>query len=345
MRLLNHDSYESLTRVLDQGRAIVALDVGANEGVTSRRILDLWPSAQVWAFEPSPSVLATLRAVANEQASMRVVQAAVGAREGLVEFHVTEDHWCSSVLAPSELGKRYYGAWLDVAQRVQVPLITLDDWSRREGVSHVDLIKVDTQGYDLEVLKGAAGLLQSSVTAVNCEFQFASEYEGCSTFSQIDRFLGDLGFSMYQLHEVWSKGNEEQTSCGDGLWLKSSALSALRARRDLPDLTPAGRIGRALREHSQYSSVAIYGAGRHTRQALPGLGEHASRVGAVIDDNPALRGSVIEGKPVISSGEALRAGVNAVILSSDTHEPALWKASSVLRAAGVKVVSLYGRYE
>ncbi len=345
MRLLNHDSYESLTRVFDRDAEIVALDVGANEGVTSRRILDLWPRARVWAFEPSPSVLPVLNAVAQGLASVRVVPAAVGAREGSIEFHVTGDHWCSSVLPPTELGKRYYGAWLDVAQRVTVPLVTLDAWAKREGVSHVDLIKIDTQGYDLEVLRGAAALLSGGVTAVNCEFQFAPEYEGCSTFSQIDRFLGELGFSMYQLHEVWTKGNEEQTSCGDALWLKAEALAALRARKDLPDLTPAGRIGRALREHAQYANFAIYGAGRHTRQALPQLGEHASCVRAIIDDNPALRGSLVEGKPVITSSEALTRGVNAVILSSDTQEPAMWNASSGLRAAGVKVVSLYGRYE
>lgn len=346
MKLFPHDAYQSLTRVFRGDEAVVALDVGGNEGHTARRMLGLWPAARVVAFEPSPAILPVLKAEAAKGPGFEVVEAAVGSREGKVSFHVTGDHWCSSVLPPSELGKRYYGSWLEVSRKVEVPLVTLDGWTGRNGVKRVDLIKVDTQGYDLEVLKGAEGLLRTGgVRAVNCEFQFAPEYEGCSTFSEIDQYMKGLGFCLYQIHEVWTKGNEEQTSCGDGLWLKAEVLAELRGRRDLPDLTPAGRMRRAMAERGVNGPVAVYGAGRHTRQALPALGESAGKVVAVIDDNPALRGTAIEGKPVIDSREAMTRGLSAVVLSSDVHEAALWRAAAGLRAKGVEVIALYGRYE
>lgn len=345
MRLFGYDAYHSLTRVFRADEPIVALDVGANEGLTARRILELFPKATVHAFEPSPNILPTLEKAAAGCPSIRITRAAVGSRDGTIDFNITDDHWCSSVLKPSELGKRFYGSWLDVQKTITVPIVTLDAWSTREHIAHVDLIKIDTQGYDLEVLKGAQRLMRSGVRAINCEFQFASEYEGCSTFSQIDRFMNESGFSLYQLHEVWTKGNEEQTSCGDGLWLRAETLAGLRARTDLPDLTPGARIRNAIFQNKSLGRVAIYGAGRHTRQALPTLGEFSPSVSAIIDDNPALRGTHIEGKPVIASADAMNAHLAAVILSSDVHEPALWKASSNLRAAGVKVIPLYGRYE
>ena len=346
MRLLPYDAYQSLTRVFERDEALVALDVGANEGVTARRIIELFPRALVHAFEPSPAVFPALERAAAELPGVRAHPCAVGDREGTTDFHLTSDHWCSSVLPPSELGKRYYGAWLDVKRTIAVPIVRLDDWAAHSGIARVDLLKVDTQGYDLHVLRGAARLLDTSIRAVNCEFQFASEYEGCSTFAQIDSFMREHGFQMYQLHEVWNKGNEEQTSCGDALWLRSDVLSELRTRRDLPDLSPAGRVRRAIEQRGLRtgSRVALYGAGRHTRHALPAMGEAGHAIAAVIDDDDALRGTRVEGKPVISSREALSAGLDAVILSSDAHEPALWRASQPLRGAGIQVIALYGRY-
>ncbi len=347
MRLLPYDAYQSLTRVFAPEEAIVALDVGGNEGHTARRIVSLFPRATVYSFEPSPLIYPALEAVAAEMPSVHPQPFAVGDAEGTIDFHLTSEHWCSSVLAPSELGKRYYGSWLDVQKTITVPIVRLDDWASERGIESVDLLKVDTQGYDLHVLRGAARLLHSGIRAVNCEFQFAAEYDGCSTFSQIDTFLREQDFQMYQLHEVWNKGNEEQTSYGDGLWLRSDVLAALRTRADLPDLSPAGRVQRAIREHAipRNARVALYGAGRHTRRALPAMKLANVAVAAVIDDDATLQGTQIEGKPVIHSREAKAAGIDAVILSSDAHEPALWRASQPLRSAGIPVIALYGRYE
>ena len=345
MRLLPYDAYQALTRVFDPREPLVALDVGAHEGSVARRIVEVFPQATVYAFEPSPSVLPALWAAADADKRLRVVPVACGASDGTSSFHVTSEAWCSSVLAPTELGRRYYPTWLDVEQVVDVPLRSLDAWAQESGVDHVDLLKVDAQGYDLEVLRGASGLLTGSVQAVNCEFQFTPEYEGASTFSQIDSFLTERGFALHQIHELSTRGNEEQTSYGDGLWLRAETLARLRTRADLPDLSPGGRVRRAICEAPVGSRVGIFGAGRHTRQAGTTAGDAWDRVAVIIDDDMRLAGTRIHGKPVVGAGEALRAGVNAVVLSSDTHEPALWKASSVLRAAGVKVVSLYGRYE
>lgn len=347
MRLFPYDAYKSLTRVFTPDQPLVALDVGGNAGQTASRIISLFNSATVYSFEPSPFIYPKLQEVAARLPGVRPQPVAVGDVAGTLEFNVTGEDWCSSILPPSELGKRFYGSWVEVTKKINVPVVRLDDWAEANNITRVDLLKTDTQGYDLHVLRGAERLLRSGIKAINCEFQFAEEYQGCSTFTQIDAYLHGLGFRMYQLHEVYAKGNEEQTACGDGLWLRSDVLEALRARKDLPDLSPAGRMSRALRENAvpPDARIALYGAGHHTRQLLPALGSSAATIRAVIDDDRTLHGSQVEGKPIIPLEQVASAGIDTVVLSSDSFEPVLWRACSALRGRGIRVIPLYGRYD
>jgi hypothetical protein len=90
--------------------------------------------------------------------------------------------------------------------------------------------------------------------------------------------------------------------------------------------------------------VAIFGAGAHTRDASPALIEKLPRgteIVCVIDDKPDLAGHKIAGKQVLSIAQALKSGIDAVVLSSDKHEQALWESARPLREAGVQVVRLY----
>lgn len=345
MKLLDYDVYTSITRVLDPSASLVFIDVGANQGATAARMLREFPNATVYAFEPSPSVVDDLNAAARAHPGLRPVPLAAGSANGEIDFNVTRNHWCSSVLTPSPLGKRYYGDWYDTVRTVRVGVVRLDDWTAEQAITRVDFLKVDAQGYDLEVLRGAEGLLRSGhVKAVACEFQFAAEYEGCATFSQIDTFLCSCGYAFHQLHESSVKGGEDQTSYGDGLWLRTEVLHDLRAKASARDTTPAGRVRRALLECQQrgLTRVALFGAGQHTRDVLPKLAP--ATVTFIIDDNPALRGTTLCGAPVQNARDAIQARPDAVILSSDSQESKLWAASRELRDAGVIVLPLYGRY-
>jgi FkbM family methyltransferase len=345
MKLFAYDAYASLTRVLAVHEPLVVVDVGANEGQTARRVLTEFPRATVHCFEPAPETFKLLERNLGAEARVRLEQVACGGSVGSVDFHVTGNHWCSSVLAPSDLGKRFYGDWYQTRQVVKVPMTTLDAWMTQRGVSRVDVLKVDAQGYDLEVLRGATRMLASGVKAINCECQFAPEYEGCATFSQIDQFLVSQGYALHQLHEVHDRGNEQQTTYGDGLWLRTDVLELLRRRTDLPDLSPLGRVRGALEAAATAgcARIALYGSGRHTR----GIAEHLSTLSppivAIIDDNPRMHGERIGGIEVVSPSVALARGIDGVILSSDAHERALWQNSAGLRERGVRVWPLYDR--
>ncbi|HLP85476.1 MAG TPA: FkbM family methyltransferase [Phycisphaerales bacterium] len=342
MKLLPYDAYTSLTRVFDRDESIVVIDVGANEGQTVNRVLKEFPNATIHAFEPAPLPLAQLRRNHAEDPRVHLYGVACGSAQGVAKMHITQNHWCNSLLAPSDLGKRFYGDWYEVRDVIDVPVVTLDAWTVRQGVSRVDVLKIDAQGFDLEVLRGATGLLRQ-VRAINCECQFAAEYEGCATFSQVDSFLAQHGFALHQLHEVNTRGDEEQTSYGDGLWLRVDVLHQLQNRRDLPDLSPRSRVQRALREAKArgHKVAALYGSGRHTQAIGQFFDEMPLPIRAVLDDDAAAHGSLIAGRKVICPSAAWELGIDVVVLSSDAHERTLWNNSLALQRQGMSVVALY----
>lgn len=229
--LLEQDAYVMMTRVIDASAPAVILDIGANVGATVERLRSQFRRPTIYAFEPAPDVYERLCERVAEWPEVRPVHAAVGEAGGEVDLRVTADRHMSSVLPASAMGAAFHGPGIREERRVRVPLVSIDEWASAEGVSKVDAIKVDVQGLELAVLKGARRTLtERGVMAVNCEAQLTPEYEGASTFSEIDLFLRSCGFALYQIHEVWSHGPEQRTTCLDALWVRAEALEWLRTQ-------------------------------------------------------------------------------------------------------------------
>lgn len=129
------------------------LDVGACEGLFAFRCLRQGLAREVIAFEPAPVMQSLLRrgAAANGVAGcLRLEPLAVGARAGTVRFNT----------APGAEAGRIDAT----APGVEVLCTTLDEFCRERGLTLTarDLIKVDAEGADLDVLRGAEGLIRTA---------------------------------------------------------------------------------------------------------------------------------------------------------------------------------------
>lgn len=184
--------------VLLGGRADpTILDVGANEGQSATTFSRVWPHAVVHCFEPSPEAFTTLQHnVAGLNARVHPVNVGVGAeaaRSTLLENSQSE---MSSFLAPAD------ESWGQTTRRTSVDMITVDDYCAGAGISRVDMLKSDTQGYDLEVLKGAATMLDSgAIRLVFLELIFAHLYEDVPSLDAVYRFLSDRQFHLVGLYD------------------------------------------------------------------------------------------------------------------------------------------------
>jgi FkbM family methyltransferase len=151
------------------GGAVIA-DVGANVGEFSLLARQLG-AAQVWAFEPAEKTFSILQAATAGDGQISCRRTAVGERIGETEFYIPIDD-AASALASRDIG--ITAVEPDRARKLTVPLTTLDHESNG-GERRFDLIKIDVEGFELDVLRGASGLVERSPPAV-IMFEFNSHH-------------------------------------------------------------------------------------------------------------------------------------------------------------------------
>ncbi|MDQ3895684.1 MAG: FkbM family methyltransferase, partial [Actinomycetota bacterium] len=133
----------------------------------------------------------------------RFVPVGLGAAPGLATLYMTKDPGGYSVYPSSADAVEHHpgieGGRVEGTMVVEVT--TLDEWAGREGVSRIDVIKLDTQGSELGILQGAARML-AGVRAVEVEVQFNELYEDVPLFGDVDRFLRRHGFVLWRLKNL-----------------------------------------------------------------------------------------------------------------------------------------------
>lgn len=142
-------------------------DVGANVGQTALAALDRFPGIIVYSFEPHPSTFEQLRRHVERQPTVEPVQLALGAEKGLAEMFEYDESKINSLVPDAPYVKRFP----QNSRKLAVERDTLDAFCAARHLNVIDILKIDTEGYDLEVLKGAKGLLQNhAVKFIYLEF-------------------------------------------------------------------------------------------------------------------------------------------------------------------------------
>ena len=181
------------------------LDVGANIGQFSRASLGRWPTSRVIAFEPLPSAAEPLRrmlaAMGNHHA---VYQIALGSRQGQTVFRQHRYSLSSSVLSVTEQSRRRY-SWADEAESITVPMARLDDVLIDMVLDRPVLVKIDVQGYEMEVLAGATSVLAEADCLI-VELAFDEFYEGQSRAAEVMQYLTSSGWEFSRVVDVRREG-------------------------------------------------------------------------------------------------------------------------------------------
>jgi FkbM family methyltransferase len=166
------------------------IDVGANKGQFAVYAHTRWPKAHLICFEPLPKPRAKLERVTGGQA--KIFSCALGAEPGEGRMHLATRTDSSSLLALGARQKSIFG--METSGELQVPIKRLDACVSTPTLRPT-LLKIDVQGFELEVLKGATDLLPH-VDAVYVEVSYIELYEGQALHEDIERFLTEAGFSM-----------------------------------------------------------------------------------------------------------------------------------------------------
>lgn len=164
------------------------LDIGAFEGGWARMAAEIWPDAKIIMIEANGEKQPALSAVAAElKADLHV--ALLGPKDGAdVLFHVMESG--SSVFEE----KSAYQRRTDRRKTARLDTLLAD-------MPAADFIKLDTQGYELEILKGADRLL-ATASAVLMEASLIQINDGAPLLHDVLSFMNDRGFVAYEIAEI-----------------------------------------------------------------------------------------------------------------------------------------------
>ena len=216
-----------LARLFDGRPPTTNFDVGAAVGRLSAAYLALFPAATLHAFEPHPESFAHLTQRLGADPRVRLENVAVADRTGTLAFQVNRLPYTSSLLARPSAARRYYPGRDGPQQRIDVPVVTLDDYCRRHGIPRIDIVKLDIQGGEMAALRGMEGLLRESrVDAIFTETFFVPHYEGAPLLHDLWAHLQARGYGLFTLFPT-REGRNGQLRLGDAIFISAALREAV----------------------------------------------------------------------------------------------------------------------
>lgn len=165
-------------------------------------------------FEPQKEPFKKLSNVANSLNfdNLKLVNKALGNSCNSVEMTCNDDGLCSSILNPKHVLEQYPNIIFD--RKEVVEMVTMD--SIIEENHNYNFLNMDTQGYELEVLKGATKTLQR-IDCVYTEVNNTEVYEDNALIEEIDEFLKD--YDMVRVETDWMGG-----TWGDAFYIRQNLI-------------------------------------------------------------------------------------------------------------------------
>ncbi|MES2061570.1 MAG: FkbM family methyltransferase [Bacteroidota bacterium] len=178
--------------------AAIIFDIGANVGHVSLELNRSFPVATIWAFEPVSSSFADFERNTKAISNIKGYQLAAGDVPGIVKMPLYSEGTINT------LKNAAYDSPPIGAENITVT--RLDEFVRHNQLTHIDILKIDIEGYELEALKGAGSFI-ANIKYIIAEIGF----ERCTTkthFTDMDAFMEDNGFQLVNIYELQHRYND-----------------------------------------------------------------------------------------------------------------------------------------
>ncbi|MNU81214.1 2-O-methyltransferase NoeI [compost metagenome] len=166
----------------------VILDIGANIGEISLRFAQTYPQASIHSFEPFPDTFHSLKqnVSLNSFPNIELHPVGLGSEQGNVFFEERSvgNPGMNRVTSDPERSSK------------EVTITTLDSFAEKLGNRRVSLIKIDVEGYELEVLKGASSLIQQHRPVFFIELDDDNLKDQNGSALELIQFLHSFGYKI-----------------------------------------------------------------------------------------------------------------------------------------------------
>ena len=182
--------YPELRRLRSWSPSDVVFDVGANDGRSALRLQKHLPPHTTFAFEPVAATYQTLVERTRHLERVRCFPLALGAERGQETMYISE----------LDVMNSFSAGWSEAVGTETVEVATVDSVMAEHGVDFVHLLKVDAEGHDLEVLKGAEGALSGSrIGIIQVEVRFDKPGLDLHAFRS---YLDPMGYRLYGIYNL-----------------------------------------------------------------------------------------------------------------------------------------------
>jgi FkbM family methyltransferase len=187
----------------------LVLDVGANEGQFIKTSLALMPKVPVYAFEPNPNLVQKLQKSHKDTEKVKIFPVALGSKPGTLPLNISNFSPASSFLNPSSQVISEFPE-TKIENTIEVKVERLDTLIQNTNIKQDScLLKIDVQGFELEVLKGATTTF-ALIDVIVCEVNLAHLYDGQSTLESLVSFLKQYNYQLVDINlPVYSRSTHE----------------------------------------------------------------------------------------------------------------------------------------
>jgi FkbM family methyltransferase len=160
---------EFVRDTVGKSEPFVLFDVGANDGEYLQVALNtIGPRTVAYSFEPQSHCYEMLSARFKGDRRVTLKKLALGREAGSAQLFF--DH-AGDTTASFQRGSVYLHAPADAVKSEDVPLGSLDQFCREQGITKIDFLKIDTEGFEFDVLQGASSMLEEgAIRAIQFEF-------------------------------------------------------------------------------------------------------------------------------------------------------------------------------
>lgn len=198
------------------------IDVGAHHGQTTQKYIKLFPKSTIHGFEPFPESFNIYKN--NYRYDKRVIaeNMAVSDSEGDVKFFVNKKSSTNSLLQPENADDIYfsdYNQFIANNACITVKTTTIDNYCTKNNIKSIDILKMDAQGAELSILRGAKNHLSGQkINLIYTEVEFINIYKNQPLFSDICTYLQNLGYDLFNIYNLYTASNG-QLACGDAIFI------------------------------------------------------------------------------------------------------------------------------
>jgi FkbM family methyltransferase len=189
----------------------VMIDVGAAFGSVALYFSERYNDLKIYCVEANPEILPRLKETISHRKKIELKNMALGSIPGESYLHITANQLSSSLneLNTTEISDlpQDHQSWLEEVKRVKVQVSTLDAEFKNE--STVLLLKLDTQGTELDILKGGVELLKRT-RFVLAELNNHHLYKDACQYYEVDEFLRNHSFRLVDLVVTYHTNEEVQ---------------------------------------------------------------------------------------------------------------------------------------